>query len=139
LARAIAGPDADPQRFALASRIAEAQIDLQRIREARLALVSDALENPVYERQLTWHQELRLLKRHLLVYGPEDPFLPHDAEQLMPDPVEGPHRLAIVIANLARSLAAMDRYERRALSRRKSAIRAFDLARTTPGTARNIS
>jgi hypothetical protein len=136
LARQIAGPDANAQRLALAGHIAEAQLDLQRIRQARLALLADALKHPVYERQLTWLEELRLLKPHL-------PFASHDAQRPLPDPVEGPHRLAIVIANLARRLAMMDRYERRALSRRKFAIRTFDALPVPPTAAttdaRNIS
>jgi hypothetical protein len=44
-ARAIAGTDGDPRRYALAVRVAEAQIDLIRVRRARRDLLASAV-NP---------------------------------------------------------------------------------------------
>jgi hypothetical protein len=48
----------------------------------------------------------------------------------LPDfkPLEGDKKFAIVVEDRVRELAALDRYERRAISKRKFAIRAFDSA-----------
>src|SRR5262245_64633962 len=51
LAREIAGPDPSVEIQDLARQIAEAQIDLRRVRTARHKLLSDALANPYYERR----------------------------------------------------------------------------------------
>jgi hypothetical protein len=57
------------------------------------------------------------------LHGPIPPELRHHFERRL---LEGPEKLATILANLSRELDRLDRYERRALSRRKFAIRAFD-------------
>jgi hypothetical protein len=42
---------------------------------------------------------------------------------------EGPQKLAMVLSQETKELLALDRYERRAVQRRQSAIRALDEAR----------
>ena len=49
LARKIAGPDADAKIQELARRVAEAEIDLDRVRYARHRLLNRALRDPDYE------------------------------------------------------------------------------------------
>lgn len=46
---------------------------------------------------------------------------------ICPKPLEGDEKLAAIVEDRVSELAAFDRYERRALSRRKSAIRKLDV------------
>ena len=100
LAREIAGPDPQPEIRELARRIAEAQIDLRRVRHVRYQLLFEAMQ-----------------QKKLRAVGPTTPMSDNVVELF-----------ATIFSDKARQLLALDRYERRALSRRKFAIRAFDAA-----------
>jgi hypothetical protein len=94
IASRIAGPNADEQMLEHARRIAEAQVDLNRVRNHRRRLIAGLLDDPSYG-----------------------------------NPVGGDKKFVAIVGENATRLAAIDRYERRALSRRKFAIRMFDAQR----------
>jgi hypothetical protein len=94
IATSIAGADADEQMLERARRIAEAQVDLNRVRSHRRRLIAGLFDDPRYANLVGGHENF-----------------------------------AAVVEENATRLDAIDRYERRALSRRKSAIRRFDAHR----------
>jgi hypothetical protein len=119
LAQKIAGEGANDQLQQIAARIAEAQIALACVRRARHELLSRARLNPDPEIAQEW---ATLLAER---WGRDKPVrMPHALQRSIEEELFGP-----TLADCAARLAAMDRYERRALSRRKFAIREFDAAR----------
>lgn len=129
LAREIAGTSANAEIHELARRIAEAQIDLRRVRHARHAFLASAIGDPSKLRTKS-----RIARQLARIRGPVSVILRPLLTSLETKP-EGPEKFATILSDMGRRLAAMDRYERRALSRRKFAIRAFDAARAQAATA----
>jgi hypothetical protein len=124
LAREIAGPDANAETQDLARQVAEAQIDLRRVRYARHKLLSDALADPDYDSRANMRKKLAVLR--ILRRRKSPDVLAAALVKFVTTVPEGPLKLALLLSHETKQLLAMDRYERRALSRRKSAIRAFD-------------
>jgi hypothetical protein len=133
MAREIARQNATSEIFERARRIAEAQIDLQRVRQAQLNVLTRYLNDPEYmpNKFLAASKNLvkaivRLLREQgaMALLPPE---LAVAATDILRKP-EGSEKFALILSDCWKQLIAMDRYERRALSRRKFAIRAFDAA-----------
>ena len=97
LAQEIAGETTDREVLELARCLAEAEIDLIRIRRTRHQFLAHNINDPNFYSE--------------------------------PDVRQGPQKLAASVTDYTKELVLIDRYEQRARSRRKFAIRAYDLAR----------
>ena len=135
LACEIAGEAVAPEILGRARRIAEAQIDLVRIRQERHNFIVRKLGNPDYrpKKVATALDKLTITLFNLLVrFGETTPCPPEidiAINDMIEDKPQGTQKIAYIVSELASELAVMDRYERRALSRRKFAIRALDALR----------
>jgi hypothetical protein len=118
----------------LARRVAEAQVDLMRVRRARHAILVRPLDNPRYRSPRYLRRQIAMLAAvgELLIRGIA---VPDDMRKAAFGRPQGALKFALVIADLAAQLARFDRYERRALSRRKAAVAAFDAACAGQGSA----
>jgi hypothetical protein len=132
LAFEISGVTANDETFELARRVADAQVDVMRIRQARHDLLARSIGDADYGKEEALYYNAKLLLKN---FGRLDPFasLPKRLESMFRSSPQGPDKVAAILSDLTKQLTLMDRYERRALSRRKFAIRAFDAARQQSG------
>jgi hypothetical protein len=132
IARKIAGPNADAEALERARLIGEAQIDLNRVRARRTTLLAHLLANANYRPHSFDTAMMRLL---LLMLSDRQLLSPSHEKAIQTvtnlGPFEDDEKLATILEDRSTELARLDRYERRALSRRRSAIRGFD-ARFAP-------
>ena len=116
--------------------------DLRRVRCARHALLSGALGDVDYDSPRTARKKSKgaaYAATRMVRLTPEAQLLKPLAVRILDyarSRPEGPHIFATILSDMTQRLAVMDRYERRALSRRKFAIRAFDAARRQAASAR---
>ena len=129
LARAIAGENASEEQRELACQVAAAQIDILRVRRARLNLLKQHLadENFQSRSSVTLSKIIADIPAKYKVAP-----VPSLIADFKRKPT-GDDKLATIISDFTGKLMQFDRYERRALSRRKVAIMAFDRANPERG------
>jgi hypothetical protein len=100
-----------------------------RVRQARHGILGRALADPKYRSWRGNRARIAMLG-HVGDLLREGIPLPAEMVHAFHHRHRGPHKFILILGDFSRELAAFDRYERRALSRRKAAVRAYDEAVT---------
>jgi hypothetical protein len=139
IALKLAGPDPDETLLDRARAIGEAQVNLNRVRIRRNALLAQLLADGTYRPLSAYKRqvgEMRAIDRVERILGRS--FDLDDIGHLTElKPLKDDEKFATVVEDRVRELAALDRYERRAISKRKSAIRAFDSVNVSRSNRKN--
>ena len=123
LALRIAGPKSDTERLARAWAIAEAQFTLDRVRARRMRL----LQEPTRPSQSDIKRQLQPIDASERLEPVEAPFDIKIGENMLRRvPLDADQVLVRTMDEQKSEFARLEDYERRALSRRKHAIRDFD-------------
>jgi hypothetical protein len=99
---------------------------LRRVRQARHQLLTDTLRDPYYDSPASMRGKVRLLGSLLRPNAPEISMAVLTHVLCSAAPCDD--KLALILSQEAKRLEALDRYERRALSRRNRFIQVFDRA-----------
>ena len=119
-------------------RIGEAQVDLNRVRSLRRDAVARILAGPQPRSPLRDRQRIPFIGRFLdrLERRAVRPIALEPMDQAIDSkPLERDARLATILAEFDVELTGLNRYERRANSRRRTAIRDYDATCSSLDTA----
>ena len=131
LARKIAGNSKEEIILAHARAAAQAELDLARVRMAKIALIERVSALGALDAPQLFGSVMKRLRYYELVLAGKPPYvIPEPIDPLSTMPAEEPERTAEAVRRTLPDLLKLDRYERRAVTRRDRAIRQIIISKT---------